>query len=46
MPRILIVTNHAFVIESKNMVEILAHSSLDETTKLRNSGSSIQMALA
>ncbi len=44
--RIPIVINHAFVIDSKNMVEILAHSSLDEIAKLKNYGSSIQMALA
>ncbi len=34
MPIILIVTNHAFVIKSKNMVENLAQPSLDETIKL------------
>jgi hypothetical protein len=34
MPIILIVTNHAFVIELENMVENLAQPSLDEIIKL------------
>jgi phosphotransferase system IIA component len=42
MPRIPIVTNHAFVIKSENMVEILAQLSLDEITKFKNSKSSIK----
>jgi hypothetical protein len=40
------VTNHAFVIEPKNMVEILAQPSLDEIAKLNFFESSIQVALA
>jgi len=32
MPRIFTFTNHAFIIESKNMVENLAQPSLDEIT--------------
>jgi hypothetical protein len=46
MPRIPIVIDHAFVIKSNNIVENLAQLSLDETAKLRNSKSSIQVALA
>jgi len=46
MFRIPIITNHASVIESENMVENLAQPSLNETIKLRNSRSSIQLALA
>ncbi len=46
MPRIPIITNDAFVIEFENMVENLAQLSLHETTEFKNSGSSIQMALA
>ncbi len=46
MPRIPIVIDHAFVIKSDNIVENLAQLSLDETAKLRNSKSSIQVALA
>jgi hypothetical protein len=41
-----IITNHAFVIKSKNMVENLAQTSLDETTKLKYFESSIQVASA
>jgi hypothetical protein len=36
MPRILIVTNHAFIIKFKNMVENLAQPSLDEIAELKN----------
>jgi hypothetical protein len=36
MPRIPIVTNHASIIESINMVENLAQPSLNEATKLRS----------
>jgi len=46
MPRIPIVTDHAFVIKSNNIVENLAQLSLDETTKFRNFKSSIQVASA
>jgi hypothetical protein len=45
MPRIPMVTNHAFVIKSGNMVENLAQLSLDQITKFRNFKSSIQLAL-
>jgi hypothetical protein len=41
MPKIPIVTNHACVIELKNMVENLAQPSLDEIVELRNLESSI-----
>jgi len=37
------ITNHAFVIESKNMVENLAQTSLDETIELKYFESSIQV---
>jgi len=40
------ITNHAFVIESENMVENLAQTSLDETTEFKYSKSSIQVASA
>jgi hypothetical protein len=36
MPIIRIVTNHAFIIEPKNMVEKLAQLSLDEIIEFRN----------
>jgi hypothetical protein len=45
MPIIPIITNHASIIESKNMVENFAQPSLDETIQLKNYESSIQVAL-
>jgi hypothetical protein len=45
MPKILTVTNHAFVIELENMVENLAQPSLDEIVEFKNYGSSIQLSL-
>jgi hypothetical protein len=44
MPIIPIVTNHASVIKSENMVENLAQPSLDEIAKLINSKNSTQLA--
>ncbi len=41
-----IVTNHAFIIEPKNMVENLAQPSLDEIIEFRNLENSTQVALA
>ncbi len=46
MLKILTITNHASIIESKNMVENLAQPSLDEIAKLKNLESSTQVALA
>ncbi len=46
MLKIPIITNHAFVIELKNMVENLVQPSLYEIVELRNPGSSTQEALA
>jgi hypothetical protein len=46
MPRIPIITNHAFVIESKNMVENLAQPSFDEVAEFKNLESATQVALA
>jgi len=39
------ITNHAFVIESKNIVENLAQLSLDESAELKFFESSTQVAL-
>jgi hypothetical protein len=44
MLRIPTITNHAFVIKSKNMVENLAQPSLDETIEFNFFESSIQVA--
>jgi hypothetical protein len=44
MLRIPIITNHAYVIKSKNMVENLAQPSLDEIGKFNFFESSIQVA--
>jgi hypothetical protein len=44
MPRILIINNHAFIVESKNMVENLTQLSLDETTEFRNFENSTKVA--
>jgi hypothetical protein len=46
MPIIPIVTNHASVIESENMVKNLAQPSLDKFIKFKNYESSTQVALA
>jgi hypothetical protein len=46
MLTILIIINHASIIESKNMVENLAQLSLDEIVKLKIFESSTQVALA
>ncbi len=46
MHRIFTIINHAFVIESKNMVENLEQLSLNETIQFKNSKGSIQEALA
>jgi hypothetical protein len=46
MPTILIITNHAFVIDLENMVENLGQPSLDETVEFRNLERSTQVALA
>jgi hypothetical protein len=46
MPRIPIITNHAFVTELENMVENLGQLSLDETIEFRNLERSTQVALA
>jgi hypothetical protein len=40
-----IITNHAFIIKPKNMVENLAQPSLDEIVKFKNLESSTQVAL-
>jgi hypothetical protein len=45
MPKIPTITNHTFIIKSKNVVENLAQPSLHETVELRNSKSSTQLAL-
>jgi hypothetical protein len=44
MLKIPIITNHALVIESENMIENLAQPSLDEIVKFRNFESSIHVA--
>jgi hypothetical protein len=44
MPRLLRITNHGFVIESKNMVENVAQPLMYEIAELRNSESSTQVA--
>jgi hypothetical protein len=46
MLRIPTIINHAFVIESKNMVENLEQPSLNEIVEFKNSESSTQEALA
>ncbi len=44
MPRIPTIINHAFVIESENMVENLAQPSLDKTIEFKNSENSTPVA--
>jgi hypothetical protein len=46
MPKILVITNHAYVIKSESMVENLERLSLDEDVEFRNPKNSIQEALA
>jgi hypothetical protein len=46
IPRIPAITNHAYVIESENMVENLEQPSLDEVVEFRNPKNSTQETLA